>query len=439
MSSTPPLNGASRPPSRRTVLAGAAWSVPAIVAVTASPAAAASHQLVLTFERTSYAGPICETIDEVVATATMDGTPQAGVAVTVTLSDGYTFAGGATTATGTSDGNGRFAVPTIDVPNSGKSGTAAATASGATAGTTTLRSAYALFLSTANGALSMPAVFPDIPSTATPVGGYGLFVDGTDLWYVDRIIASGVSGVRANRSDTREYWSYFANGVATSSVGSNGTVIATETFSRVPATAEVGGSYGVFLDRNARQLWYRNTVWENSVSAVTAYTCFSNGARFDYACYAVQPPGGNTVFTLQRWKNGTGTGTFDNTTAPRDSVFERVPNLLSSGNGARLDWSDSTIAHNVTGVSGSLIVDWTEAISSYIESGVATSRHSADTVWTFPAVPASAKAVGSWATFLDGNDLWFNNAVAKTNVVSAVGDSFTSSGDSHISVIKKGC
>ncbi|WP_144783198.1 hypothetical protein [Microbacterium sp. BH-3-3-3] len=116
--------------SRRAVVAGAAWSVPAIVLATTVPAYASSGSPKLAFDQGSYNGTACGTITGASVTATDGGTPTAGVSVTVSLSDYYVFtASGATSATGTTDGSGRFDVPSISVPNRGGTGTATATAS----------------------------------------------------------------------------------------------------------------------------------------------------------------------------------------------------------------------------------------------------------------------------------------------------------------------
>ncbi len=64
---------AQTPIARRTVLAGAAWSVPAIALTTASPAFAASGTT-LSFAKSSYTGPGCSTINGIKVTASDNGT-----------------------------------------------------------------------------------------------------------------------------------------------------------------------------------------------------------------------------------------------------------------------------------------------------------------------------------------------------------------------------
>ena len=103
-------------PDRRTVLAGAAWTVPVIAAATMAPFAAASNAAVLTFSQPQFSGTACGTITGVYVTVTVDGVATAGKNVTTTLSGGYTFADGSTSNTQTSDANGRVYLPAISIP-----------------------------------------------------------------------------------------------------------------------------------------------------------------------------------------------------------------------------------------------------------------------------------------------------------------------------------
>ena len=117
--------------ARRTILAGAAWSIPVIATATVAPAASASGTLALAFNQASYSGTACSTITGAYVTATTDGTPTTGASITVTLSNGYTFAGGSTSATGVSGTDGRYTLPTISVPAVGGSGTVTSSSAGA--------------------------------------------------------------------------------------------------------------------------------------------------------------------------------------------------------------------------------------------------------------------------------------------------------------------
>ncbi|WP_154096430.1 hypothetical protein [Microbacterium testaceum] len=139
-STTPePLAPVTQTPiARRTVLAGAAWSVPAIALTTASPAFAASGTT-LSFARSSYTGPGCSTINGVQVRASDNGTGQAGVSITTSLSGGFVFSNGGTSSTGVTGSDGSLTLPGITVPATGGTATASATASGASGSSTTLR------------------------------------------------------------------------------------------------------------------------------------------------------------------------------------------------------------------------------------------------------------------------------------------------------------
>lgn len=137
MSRDPETSAASSPrtsaPSRRTILTGAAWSVPVIAAASIAPIASASGVTALAFDKATYSGTACGTITGAYVTATVGGVASAGKAVTVTLSGGYTFSGGATTYTGVSDGAGKLTLPAINVPSVGGNGTLSAVSGSSTA------------------------------------------------------------------------------------------------------------------------------------------------------------------------------------------------------------------------------------------------------------------------------------------------------------------
>lgn len=125
------------PLSRRTVLAGTAFAVPAIVLTAGTPALAASG-LTLAFDKSSYSGQGCSTITGAKVTAKDGSTAKPGAALTVSLSGGYTFSNGGTTSTGTTDSNGVLSLPDINVPAAGGTSTITATASGSTSASSTL-------------------------------------------------------------------------------------------------------------------------------------------------------------------------------------------------------------------------------------------------------------------------------------------------------------
>ncbi|MBF4461354.1 MULTISPECIES: hypothetical protein [unclassified Rathayibacter] len=107
---------------RRTIVKGAAWTIPVVAVAVATPAAAASATPKLEFTQGSYTGNGCETITGVQVKRTTDGTtPDAGKVVTVTLKDGFTFADGTTTYSATTNSSGLITLPNINVPTGEKS------------------------------------------------------------------------------------------------------------------------------------------------------------------------------------------------------------------------------------------------------------------------------------------------------------------------------
>ncbi|MEX0151710.1 hypothetical protein [Microbacterium sp. LMI1-1-1.1] len=121
---------------RRTILAGAAWSIPVISVVTAAPAFAATTDLKLAFDKSSYSGEGCKTITGVKVTATRNGVAAAGESVTVTLADGYTFSDGSTSYTATTGSDGSISLPDIKVPGRGGNSTFSATSGSASTNAT---------------------------------------------------------------------------------------------------------------------------------------------------------------------------------------------------------------------------------------------------------------------------------------------------------------
>lgn len=121
---------------RRTVMKGAAWSVPVVAATVAAPLAAASP-------------PLCSDViglgSSLSGTCTIEGqrltvsgaSPGNPVTVVLTLDNGLTFADGSTTASVTDAGAG-IDIPTITVPATGATGTLTATAADYCSGSKTV-------------------------------------------------------------------------------------------------------------------------------------------------------------------------------------------------------------------------------------------------------------------------------------------------------------
>lgn len=177
-----PLRGVFTGPDgvkRRTILAGAAWSIPVVTVVTSAPATAATNDLTLAFDKSSYDGKACGTISGAYVTATRNGVVAAGESVTVTLADGYTFKDGSTSYTGTTDANGKLTLPDIKVPGTGGDSTATAT-SGSASTTAALKTpsgarAFSVFEK------GTPNALGNVPAGSTPLNS-GYFLKGSSLY-----------------------------------------------------------------------------------------------------------------------------------------------------------------------------------------------------------------------------------------------------------------
>ncbi|MHC2185687.1 hypothetical protein ACVLV4_001329 [Rathayibacter agropyri] len=130
---------------RRTLVKGAAWTIPVVAVAVGTPAAAASNQPTLAFTQGSYTGNACETITGVQMKRTTDGsTADAGKVVTVTLKDGFTFADGTTTYSATTNSSGLITLPNIKVPTGEKSTTFNAASDSLSASAPVTSTAYAV-------------------------------------------------------------------------------------------------------------------------------------------------------------------------------------------------------------------------------------------------------------------------------------------------------
>ncbi|MGB4136926.1 MAG: Cys-Gln thioester bond-forming surface protein [Microbacterium sp.] len=120
---------------RRTIVKGAAWSVPVVAAAVAVPMAAAASGDGVTGTSPVPSG-VCSPVGDFTVSVTDNGVPAAGVAVTVTLPGGFTWPGGATGAkTFTTNSQGQVNVTGVTGPS--KPGTYYVQASITTNGVTT--------------------------------------------------------------------------------------------------------------------------------------------------------------------------------------------------------------------------------------------------------------------------------------------------------------
>ncbi|WP_353112312.1 hypothetical protein [Microbacterium sp.] len=151
-----PESSPRTPVARRTIVRGAAWSLPVIAAATAVPRAVASGGLALSFDRSTYPvdpwTPFTSTVS-----AVRDGAPAPGESVTVTVTDGLIFPDGTSRYTGVTDSNGSLALPPLSPPSTGGAFQISATLTAEAGIRSTTATAAGTRGDTASGPVPVPA------------------------------------------------------------------------------------------------------------------------------------------------------------------------------------------------------------------------------------------------------------------------------------------
>lgn len=186
-SDTPSPHPESSLPSRRTVVRSAAWSLPVVAVMTATPAAMASTDSLLAFTLLPSGGSACDSIsDATVRLTTGQGSGVANTQILITLAPGLTFPDGSSERLVTTDATGTAIITGITTGSTG--GSFGITAS---VGDLTATGVIPITASTTGGQLWQFA-----EGAATPV-------PGTDL--VIEVQANNDSANYARRSDGQVY------------------------------------------------------------------------------------------------------------------------------------------------------------------------------------------------------------------------------------------
>ncbi|WP_424937795.1 hypothetical protein, partial [Arenibacterium sp. S380] len=203
--------------SRRTIVKGASWTIPAIAIAATVPGAAASSALALNFDKTAYIGDPCAAITANIV-ATMNGQAIAGQTVTVQLAGGYTFQGGSAIYTGVTGADGSLQnMPAIVSPIIGGSGTITASSGTAQAGSATISNAPAPQTPSRILNDAVTDTYSFIPANAVAVGYNFYLTPSGDLYNVNKTtgpVASGVTSLGSVSGAGSDYGSAMINGVA---------------------------------------------------------------------------------------------------------------------------------------------------------------------------------------------------------------------------------
>ncbi|MEV8240040.1 hypothetical protein AB0O90_07390 [Microbacterium testaceum] len=280
MENTPEFPAVDAGLPRRTVLTGAAWTIPVIAAATIAPTASASGTLQLAFDKSTYNGTACSTITGAYVTATTNGVPTTGASVTVSLSNGYTFSGGSATATGYSGTNGRFTLPDINVPSMGGTATVQATSGSAGAAASAkgvpAASTVTYYGHTDIGGIPASANLTDVAVWSDEVGGYWAFAlasDGNLYWSLNgsTFDLSTTNVTHLNNANASGIWSKTDNTVTYYGHTDIGGIPASANLTDVAVWSdEVGGYWAFALASDGNLYWSLNgSTFDLSTTNVT--------------------------------------------------------------------------------------------------------------------------------------------------------------------------
>jgi hypothetical protein len=404
---------AGRSLSRRTILTGSAWTIPAIAAASTVPAAAAaSGELMLSFDRATYSVTACQALTGASISVIVGGLPAAGVTVTLSLGGGLTFANGSTTATLLSDSNGRVNISAITVPARGGTAVLTVTSGSAVANATVTAPPSAVAYS--RDSRGENPRYPGVPGSAIPVGGWGYFLDGTNLYYGNDIIATGVTRVVGGSGNAVDYVTYISDGAAHSH-DSRGTTL---NFTSVPGTAVPVGGWGYFLDGT-------NLYWGDTIVA-TGVTRAIGGSEnsTDYVTYM------SNGVAYSRDSRGANPGY---PSVPHTAVPVGGWGLFLDG--TNLYYGNDIVATGVTSASGGSGNSVTYA--TYMQNGQARNFDTNGNTRLYSAVPSTAVPAGGWGYFLDGTTLYYGDSVIATGVLRAVGG--TGNGTDYMTYMRGTC
>ncbi|MGC0368645.1 hypothetical protein [Microbacterium sp. SLBN-111] len=200
MTEEDPNIGAAPAVTRRTIVKGAAWTIPVVAVAVAAPQASASVATDprVEFLRPAYTADPCAPLTGVRVKAWDDATTPAaaGSPIVVTLPEGFAFPNGSRTTTVTAGADGTATLPTITVTSPDDTVSFSAQYSGATGATqvtvdSSERGVWGRM--TATGGWT---AFPAVPAASSPQG-YNYFVGpGGALWYNNAQVANagGVVG-----------------------------------------------------------------------------------------------------------------------------------------------------------------------------------------------------------------------------------------------------
>ncbi|PPF74089.1 hypothetical protein [Rathayibacter rathayi] len=393
---------------RRTIVKGAAWTIPVVAVSVATPAAAASKTPTLKFTQSSYSGTACGTITGVQVKRTTDGTAaDAGKTVTVTLADGYKFKDKTTTYTATTDSSGLITLPDISVPARGGDTKFSASSDtlSASAPVTTATKSDAAYVASKN---TPGSAYTKVPGDATPLEGNYFLAKNGDLYHGDTLVTSGVSkavGYNTGGGAANDYVTYITSD-GKAHTGNNNSTGGAKT--NVPNNSTpLGGNY--FLSSDGK-LYHGDTLVTSGVSKAVGY---SAGGTNDYVNYITSDGKAHTG-------NNNNTGTAK-TNVPNNSTPLGGNYFLSSD--GKLYHDDTLVTSGVSKAvgynsGGGAANDYVTYITS---DGKAHTGNNSNTGTAKTNVPKNSTPLsGNYFLSSDGT-LYHDDTAVTTDVTAAAG------------------
>ncbi|MGC0368705.1 hypothetical protein [Microbacterium sp. SLBN-111] len=399
--------------ARRTILAGAAWSIPVIATAATAPVAAASAALTLTFDKAVYTGTACSTITGAYVTVTNGGVPVSNAPITVNLTGDYTFSDGTTSFSGASDGTGRMNVAPVKVPNNG--GTAGILASTGSSASASTLSAVSNGVSWCLPGTATPYVTPKVPTGSKVIGWNVRVSPANDLW-VDQTNITATYGMA--KVDPNNVITAFDNNTSRTTfndtagvswcVDGTGAPIQTP---NVPVGSKVIG-YNVRVSPT-------NDLWVDQTNITATYGM----AKVD-PDNAIADLYNNTAYTTFNDTTGaswlvTGTGTpYKTPKLPTGSRVIGWNARISPTNDLWVDQTNITAAHGMAKVDPDNAFSTLSGTGSYTTfndtTGVSWCVVGTGTPYATPKVPTGSKVIGWNVRVSPANDLW----VDQTNITA---------------------
>lgn len=411
---------AERGLSRRTIVQGAAWSVPVIAAAVATPLAAASvAEPTLTFVNGPYSVGTCASLGNVTIQATTDGSaPVApGTLITVTLPAGLTWSDGSTgSRVLPADANGQVLLTGITATTAVGSPAITASTTGATASapvTVTVQESLAVAW-TSSG---VGGNYPSVPANSTPLGAEYFLAPNGDLYYGNTVVQSGVvSATGYTNAINGAYTLNYATATGAGALAGG----ASNTYPNIPVGSEaIGAEY--FLAPNG-DLYYGNIVVSTGVTSATGYSNANNGA---YTVNYVTSAGAVAV---------TESGAVnDYSSVPAGSVAVGAEYFLAPNGDLYL--GNDVVATGVTSAegysnanNGAYTVNYVTANGGFALAGTSFNEYT--------DVPPGSVAIGAEYFLAPNGDLYVGNQLIASGVPSAVGYSNTNGGAYTVNYIQ---